>query len=331
VAWDAAEEKYWMPVDLYVGGSEHATLHLLYARFWHKVLYDAGLVSTPEPFQRLFHQGMIHKTSFQDEAGRYFYGDDVEQKHGGDWVIRETGQPVTARLEKMGKSKLNVVNPDDMCADYGADAMRLYELFMGPLEDGPEWETHGVAGTRRFLDRAWRLIVDQHTGERADKLVAGPVENRDVERTLHAATKKVTEAVENLRLNTAVSEMMIFVNEATKAPKISVEWAEQFVRILAPFAPHIAEELWERLGHQESLAYAPWPAFDEAKLKTDTITLAVQVSGKMRGTIEVAPDISEADAIAAAKNADTVRKFLEGKTIRREIYVAGRLVNIVAT
>jgi leucyl-tRNA synthetase len=330
VAWDPEEEKYWMPVDLYVGGNEHAVLHLLYARFWHKVLYDAGLVSTPEPFKRLFHQGMIHKTSFQDARNKYYLASEVEQ-HGGKWTARATGVEVEPKLEKMSKSKLNVVNPDDMCAEYGADAMRLYELFMGPLEDGPEWETHGVAGTRRFLDRAWRLIVDHYTGERAAKLVAGPVENRDVERALHAAIKKVTEAVDNLRLNTAISEMMVFVNEATKATQVSVDWMEQFVRILAPFAPHIAEEMWERLGHTESLTYAPWPAFDEAKLKTDTITLAVQVSGKMRGTIEVPADIAEAEAIAAAKAAETVRKFLEGKTIRREIYVPGRLVNIVVS
>src|SRR5439155_21092087 len=210
VGWDPAEEKYWMPVDLYVGGSEHAVLHLLYARFWHKVLFDAGRVSTKEPFQRLVHQGMIHKRSFRDVRGKYHYEDDVEER-GGAWSLKGTGERVDASLEKMSKSKYNVVNPDDMCAQHGADAMRLYELFMGPIEDGTEWDTAGVAGTRRFLDRAWRLL-----NAPTDR----PGENRELERALHAAIKKVTQSITDLRFNTAIAEMMIFVNEATKAPAI---------------------------------------------------------------------------------------------------------------
>ncbi|MGE0867337.1 MAG: leucine--tRNA ligase [Kofleriaceae bacterium] len=329
VAWDPEEEKYWMPVDLYVGGNEHATLHLLYARFWHKVLYDAGLVSIKEPFQRLFHQGMIHKTSFKDANKKYYYPDEVEQR-GEAWFVKGTDTPVETKLDKMSKSKKNVVNPDEMCAEYGADAMRMYELFMGPLEDGVEWETSGVAGTRRFLDRAWRLLVDPETDTMTAKVsIDAPADNKDLERALHAAIKKVTQSVTDLRFNTAVSEMMVFVNEATKATAIPRAWFEMFVKILSPFAPHVAEELWERLGHTTSIAYEPWPAFDEAKLARDVIVIAVQVSGKLRGQIEVAPDASEASIIAAAKSDEKVQQFLAGKPIKREIYVKGRLVNIV--
>jgi leucyl-tRNA synthetase len=330
VAWDAEEEKYWMPVDLYVGGSEHATLHLLYARFWHKVLYDAGLVSTSEPFQRLFHQGMIHKKSFREAGGGKFrYENEVEER-GGKWYLKATDSVVDTKLDKMSKSRYNVVNPDDMCAEYGADSLRLYELFMGPLEDGIEWDNAGVSGTRRFLDRVWRVAVDMETDGPSGKLSDdGGTDNRDLERALHAAIKKVTESIANLKFNTAISEMMIFINEATRAKVVPKAWFAPFVQILAPFAPHVAEELWQRLGHAESITYTPWPAYDEAKLATELLTLAVQVSGKMRGQIQVAPDASEADILAAAKADEKVRTFLEGKDIKREIYVKGRLVNLV--
>jgi leucyl-tRNA synthetase len=329
VAWDAEEEKYWMPVDLYVGGNEHAVLHLLYARFWHKVLYDAGFVSTKEPFQRLFHQGMIHKTSFREASGKYHYDHEVEQRDG-KWFVKGTDTPVETKLDKMSKSKYNVVNPDDMGDEYGADAMRMYELFMGPLEDGVEWETSGVAGTRRFLDRAWRLLVDPETDTLTSKVSEdAPTDNKDLERALHSAIKKVTAAVTDLKFNTAIAEMMVFVNEATKATAIPRDWFESFVKILSPFAPHVAEELWQRLGHRSTIAYAPWPVHDEAKLAKDVMVIAVQVMGKLRGQIEVAPDAPEAAIIAAAKADEKVAPFLEGKAIKREIYVKGRLVNIV--
>lgn len=332
VAWDPAEEQYWMNVDLYVGGNEHATLHLLYARFWHKVLYDCGLVHTKEPFQRLFHQGMIHKTSYQDARGKYYYPHQVEQRDGA-WVVTDTGAPVKTAFEKMAKSKYNVVNPDDMCDEYGADALRLYELFMGPLEDGIEWATDGVSGCRRFLDRTWRLFAGDEESGAAGKVIDGDgdgrPELRDVERALHQAIKRVTEAVENLRMNTAIADMMVFVNEATKAGAVPRAWFEAFVKILSPFAPHLGEELWKRLGHTTSIAYAPWPAFDEAKLKRDTLTIAVQVQGKLRGTIEVAADAAEADILAAAKADPKVAEHLAGKAIKREVYVKGRLVNLV--
>ena len=353
VAWDPAEEQYWMPVDLYVGGNEHAVLHLLYARFWHKVLYDAGFVSTKEPFQRLFHQGMIHKGSLKDPIANKYYGfDEVEEREGKGldpttcnlaqlssttWYAKGTDIKLEPKLDKMSKSRFNVVNPDDMANEYGADAMRMYELFMGPLEDGVEWETSGVAGTRRFLDRAWRLLVipaDPQAGVQTDTLSDkvssdAPTDNKDLERTLHAAIKKVTSAVTDLRFNTAISEMMVFVNEATKAPAIPRAWFEMFVKLLSPFAPHVAEEMWQRLGHTTSLAYEPWPVHDEAKLTRDVMVIAVQVMGKLRGQIEVPIDATEATILAAAKADDKVVSFLEGKPIKREIYVKGRLVNLV--
>ncbi|HEX4422197.1 MAG TPA: leucine--tRNA ligase [Kofleriaceae bacterium] len=345
VAWDAAEEKYWMPVDLYVGGSEHATLHLLYARFWHKVLYDAGLVSTKEPFQRLFHQGMIHNTSFRDARGKYHGPDEVENRDGAGvdpaadnfarisaatWYVKGTDEVVETKLDKMSKSRYNVVNPDDMAAQYGADAMRLYELFMGPLEDGVEWETSGVSGTRRFLDRVWRLLVDPETDALIAKVSAdAAADNRELERALHAAIKKVTQAVADLRFNTAIAEMMVFVNEATKAPSVPRAWFEMFVKILSPFAPHLAEELWQRLGHTTTIAYEPWPAHDEAKLARDLMVIAVQVAGKLRGQVEVAPDAAEADILAAAQADAKVQSFIAGKPIKKAIYVKGRLVNLV--
>ena len=332
VGWDPEEEKYWMPVDLYVGGNEHAVLHLLYARFWHKVLYDAGYVTTKEPFQRLFHQGMIHKTSFKDENGKYYSDDEVEKRGSepSDWFVKGTNKPVIPKLDKMSKSRYNVVNPDDMCAEYGADAMRLYELFMGPLEDGVEWETAGVAGTRRFLDRAWRLLVEPETDTLTKKISEdAPTTNEELERALHAAIKKVTQAVTDLRFNTAIAEMMVFVNEATKATAIPREWFEMFVRILSPFAPHVAEELWQRLGHKESIAFAPWPAHDEAKLARATMVLPVQVNGKKRSEIEVPADALEPAILETAKADEKVQSFLAGKPIKREIYIKGRLVNLV--
>jgi leucyl-tRNA synthetase len=329
VAWDPEEEKYWMPVDLYVGGSEHATLHLMYARFWHKVLFDAGLVSTNEPFKRLFHQGMIHKKSFRDPDKKYHYEHEVEERDGA-WFLKGSDTPVDTKLDKMSKSRYNVVNPDDMCAEYGADALRLYELFMGPLEDGIEWDTAGVSGTRRFLDRVWRVAVDVETDTLSAKLSDDSgADNRDLERALHSAIKKVTESVTNLKFNTAIADMMVFANEATRAKAVPRAWFETFVRILAPFAPHLAEELWQRLGHQDSITYAAWPSFDEAKLLGDAMIIAVQVAGKMRGQVSVPLDASEADVLFAAKADDKIRGFLEGKAIKREIYIKGRLVNFV--
>ena len=322
-AWDKEEERYWMPVDLYVGGAEHAVLHLLYARFWHKVLYDLGLVSTKEPFQRLFNQGMIHAMSYNDSPdgrGKFYYAHQVEAR-GDEHFVKGSPQRVFNKVMKMSKSRYNVTNPDDICRDYGADALRLYELFMGPLEDGAMWEDSGVAGTRRFLDKVWRLL---HETPRDEAL-----EDKDVERALHQVIKRVTEGVGTLRLNTAVSDMMIFVNEALSKGVVRTEWLDIFVRVLAPFAPHVAEELWQGLGHEGSVAYAPWPEHDERKLALDTIPIAVQINGKLRGQIEIPPDLGKEEILARAKADPAVAKHLVGVTIRREIYVAGRLVNLV--
>jgi leucyl-tRNA synthetase len=330
-AWDSDEENYWMPVDLYVGGAEHAVLHLLYARFWHKVLYDLDLVSTKEPFQRLFNQGMIHAMSYNDSAdgrGRFYYPHEVEEQ-GEGWVAKDDGRPVFTKVMKMSKSRYNVTNPDDMCVEHGADALRLYEVFMGPLEDGGMWDDAGVAGTRRFLDRTWRLVVDPYSGERPASLVDGSVNDADLDRALHAAVKRVSEAIGTLRFNTAISEMMIFVNTATKAKALGVDQMETFLRILAPFAPHIADELWQRLGNDERIDAGNWPVADEEKLKVNTVTLAVQIQGKMRGTVEVPADASKDACLAAAKADETIARHLAGKTIRREIVVPGRLINFV--
>jgi len=217
-----------------------------------------------------------------------------------------------------------------MANEYGADAMRMYELFMGPLEDGVEWKTDGVKGTRGFLDRVWRLLIDPETDTLGGKVgVDAATDNTELERALHVAIKKVTQSVTDLQFNTAIAKMMEFVNEATKATAIPRPWFEMFVKILSPFAPHVAEELWQRLGHTATIAYEPWPAYDESKLARDTMIIAVQVSGKLRGQIEVPLDASEASIVAAAKAEDKVAAFLAGKAIKREIYVKGRLVNIV--
>jgi leucyl-tRNA synthetase len=284
-------ERRWMPVDLYIGGAEHAVLHLLYARFWHKVLFDIGVVSTPEPFMKLVHQGT---------------------------VLGEDGQ-------KMSKSVGNVVNPDVMIDRYGADAMRLYEMFMGPLEAMKPWSAKGVEGISRFLDRVWRLVLDEDGRVTVSDDTADP----DATRVLHQTIQKVTEDVEGLRFNTAIAQMMVFTNEATPLPSRPRALIEPFVLLLAPFAPHLAEELWERLGHLGGLAYETWPSYDPALLRTDTVTVAVQVNGKLRATLELARGIDQAAAQEAALADERVRRHLDGKSLRKAIYVQDKLINLV--
>jgi leucyl-tRNA synthetase len=293
-AWSAEKEKYWMPVDLYVGGAEHAVLHLLYARFWHKVLYDLGHVSTPEPFKKLVHQGMI---------------------------LGEDGQ-------KMSKSRGNVVNPDDVIEQYGADAMRLFEMFMGPLESTKPWATSGVEGVKRFLDRAWRLFVNEDTNE---WILTDAAPNTEQLTLLHKTIKKVTDDVENMRFNTAISTMMEFVNAMTKSAARPQAILIPFIQVLAPFAPHLGEELWARSGAQSELSYAQWPESDEQYLTEATKTYAIQVNGKVRSQIELPVDVSKDDAISRAKADSNVQRHVEGKTIRREIFVPGRMINIVVS
>ncbi len=289
---DPEKEKYWMPVDLYVGGTEHAVLHLLYARFWHKVLFDIGVVSTPEPFGRLVHQGMI----------------------------------LGENNEKMSKSRGNVVNPDDVVRDFGADSLRLYEMFMGPLEQTKPWNMRGVDGVHRFLNRVWRLL----TNEEGAISVSESKPTADELRTLHQCIQKVTDDIEGLRFNTAISAMMEFVNAANKWDAVPRAVAQPFVLLLSPFAPHVAEELWRLMGHDDSLAYVGWPELNESLLVEDTITLAVQINGKARATIDVSPDASKEVVMEAAHAEENIQRHLEGQTIRKEIYVPGRIINIVA-
>jgi leucyl-tRNA synthetase len=328
-AWDTELEKYWMPVDLYVGGVEHAVLHLLYARFWHKVLYDCGLVHTKEPFQRLFNQGMILAYSFRDEAGKYHHPHDVEEKDGKHF-LKDGGGEVQTQIEKMSKSRLNVVNPDDVIRDYGADALRLYEMFMGPLEQVKPWQMSGVEGVARFLGRIWRLVVDEESNEVVSKVSDAPADSEpELQRALHRTIKKVRDDTLGMRFNTGISQMMTFGNEATAAKTLPREILTTFMRVLSPYAPHIAEELWSRLGETEALALQSWPEHDEALCVDATVTLGVQVNGKRRAEIEVPRDADKAAVEELALSNEHVLRHTEGKTPKKVIVVPGRLVNIV--
>ncbi len=327
---DAEAEKYWMPVDLYVGGAEHAVLHLLYARFWHKVLFDYGHVSTAEPFAKLVHQGMVQAFAYRDASGRLVSNDVVAEREGGAFVHRETGESLTQIVAKMSKSLKNVVNPDIIIEEFGADTFRLYEMFMGPLEASKPWNTRDVPGLYKLLQRIWRLVVDEQTGDLSDRLIdAEP--DVDENRILHKTIKGVTEDVEQMKFNTAIARMFEFVNEMTPRAQRSRSAIERFVLLTAPFAPHLAEELWKRLGHDTSLAYADWPAFDAALAKDDEVEIAVQIKGKVRARIMMPADADDKALEAAAMANEGIQQDLAGKTIRKVIVVPGRLVNIVAT
>lgn len=286
--WDSEIEKYWMPVDLYIGGVEHAVLHLLYARFWHKVLFDLGLVSTKEPFKKLVNQGMM-------------LGEDNE---------------------KMSKSRGNVVNPDNIIDKYGADSLRCYEMFMGPLEKVKPWQTNGVKGVFSFLGKAYRFFANVQNYKEGE-------EDTQTLRELHKTIKKVTHDTEEMRFNTAISQMMIFTNLCVKKRSITRDTAKIFALILSPYAPHTAEEIWEMLGNNKSLAHEPWPAFDPELAKDDLITMAVQINGKTRGKIEVTTDLNKESCLQAAKEEQNLQKYLEGKSIVKEIYVPGKIINLV--
>ncbi len=325
-AWDKKKEEYWMPVDLYVGGAEHAVLHLLYSRFWHHVLYDLGLVSTAEPFQKLVNQGMILGLSYKDSRGALVPNDKVEEKDGKFFNI-DNGEELTEFPAKMSKSLKNVVNPDDVIAEYGADAMRLYEMFMGPLEQTKPWQTSGVEGVYRFLHRSWKLIIDQD-GELHESITNKPI-SKELNRVLHQCIKKVTEDLENMRYNTAISAMMVFVNEFSKAKERNIDAIKQFVQLLAPFAPHLGEELWTRLGGTDTISYVAWPQFDEEALKLDEVEIIFQINGKVRGKVKVPAGISKDDMEKVALENENVKNHVEGKQIIKVIAVPGRLVNIV--
>ena len=288
---DPAKERYWMPVDLYIGGSEHAVLHLLYSRFWHKVLYDIGVVSTLEPFKKLVHQGIV-------------LGEDNQ---------------------KMSKSRGNVVNPDEIMDQFGADAVRLYEMFMGPLEAMKPWSTRGVDGVTRFLERVWRLMVNDEG--RLSSAVVSTAPSLDHQRLLHQTIKKVTEDVEELRFNTAIAQMMVFTNEMTKAEHRPRALIEPLVLLLAPFAPHLAEELWAILGQAPSVSQQPWPIFDPALTVSERLTIPVQVNGKLRSKIEVGQDAPR--DLVERLSREQVAEWLQGKEPKKVIYVEKKLINFV--
>ena len=290
---DPEKIKAWMPVDIYIGGAEHAVLHLLYARFWHKFLYDIGVVPTKEPFQKLYNQGMIL---------------------GGN-------------NEKMSKSKGNVVNPDDVVEKFGADTLRMYEMFMGPLDAAIAWNENGLEGSRKFLDRVWRLILDEDNKMR-DRITT--VNDGKLEKVYHQTVKKVTEDYENLRFNTGISQLMVFVNEANKQEALPFEYIEGFIQLLAPIAPHIGEELWALTGHGESLTNVPWPTYDESKLVEDVVEVVIQVNGKVRAKLAISRDLSKAELETLALENPQIKELLAEVTIRKVVVIPNKLVNIVA-
>jgi len=291
-SWDKNKELYWMPVDLYVGGAEHAVLHLLYARFWHHVLHDLGYVSCREPFQKLFNQGMI---------------------------LGEDGS-------KMSKSRGNVINPDEIVREFGADSMRLYEMFMGPLDKAKPWNTRGLQGCSRFINKLWAKVC---SGDGISDRITEDTPNDETNKLLHQTIKKIGADVENLRFNTAISQMMIFTNHLVTLETIPKSVLETFVKLVSPFIPHIAEEFWEIMGHDETITYEPWPEYDETLAKENLISIAVQVNGKLRANIEISADAEKEDILLSAKDNDRIKSYLEGNQIIKEIYVPGRLVNFV--
>lgn len=325
--WAPEKEKYWMPVDLYVGGAEHAVLHLLYARFWHKVLYDLGYVSTDEPFQKLFNQGMILAYAYTNAAGSKIPTDQVEERDDG-FYHRETGEKLQQIVAKMSKTLRNVVNPDDIVRDFGADTLRLYEMFMGPLDAEKPWNTKGLHGVHRFLKRSWRMLVGPD-GKLASEIGAYQLD-RNAARLLHQTIKKVGTDVETLDFNTAISQLMTLVNEFSKLKERPLSAMETFVKLLSPFAPHLAEELWQILGHDHTLAYEPWPEYEEAMLAVDEVDILVQLMGKPKAHLRMAPDLSREDMERLALTAPEVQNILQGLTVRKVICVPGRLINIVA-
>jgi leucyl-tRNA synthetase len=347
--WSKEAYDAWMPVDLYVGGAEHSVLHLLYARFWHKVLFDEGVVSHPEPFMKLVHQGMIlgevEYTAYRDPTKALVSAEHVEEspegafrketneplhkervaeselvKRGAHFTLKEhEGVRVSAVAHKMSKSRGNVINPDDIVKSYGADALRLYEMFMGPLEAMKPWQSSQIQGVVRFRDRV-HAICQKPIGDAIDD---------DTRRLVHRTVKKVGADIESLAFNTAISAMMVLSNHLNGMETVPREAAEKLVLLVSPFAPHLGEELWKKLGHDQSLAYEPWPSFDEALVTEDTIELPVQVNGKVRSRIAISRSASEENARAAALAAEGIAAFTEGKTIKKFVYVPGKIANLV--
>ena len=327
-------ERYWMPVDMYIGGAEHAVLHLLYARFWHKCLYDQGLVSHPEPFAGLFNQGMIQGEAYRNAAGQLFAPGKVRFADGKAFDP-DTGEELTRQIVKMSKSLGNIVNPDEVVQEHGADALRLYIVSMGPLEKNKPWDTRSIMGAVRFIHRLWALVVGEadsahETPSRPHLLTDTHPRDAEVERALHKAIAAVTADIEAMRFHTAVSQLIIFVNLlGGDAHRLCRDQAERLIKLCAPFAPHLAEELWLRLAHTEPLAQAPWPSFDPAQVVETEVTLAVQVNGRLRATISLPAAASEAVALARAREALAGSPHLAGKEPAKVIYVPGKILNLV--
>ena len=318
---DPDKEKYWMPVNLYIGGTEHAVLHLLYARFWHKVLYDLGLVSTPEPFARLVNQGMITSFAYQKPNKSLVPADQVVEKEPGVFVDKESGEVLERVIAKMSKSLKNVINPDEVIAQYGADTMRMYEMFMGPLQVSKPWSTTGIAGVWRFIDRLWRLADEKPlTEEKA------PIE---ILRSLNKTIKKVTEDTATLNFNTAISQMMVYINDLSKLESLPREAWEPMILMLSPYAPHLAEELWTKAGHKPSVANVGWPKYKEELTVDSEVQIVCQINGKVRAKLMMNKDATKEEIIAAAKANENVKKYLEGATIVKDIVVPGKLVSFV--
>ncbi|MDD7610229.1 MAG: leucine--tRNA ligase [Spirochaetales bacterium] len=321
-------EKYWMPVDLYIGGAEHAVLHLLYARFWHKVLYDLGLVSTKEPFQRLVNQGMITSFAFQRKNKTLVPTDEVEQKEDGKYYEKTTGEELEQIVAKMSKSLKNVVNPDDEIKAYGADSVRMYEMFMGPLTMSKPWSTQGIVGIHRFLEKVWAVSEKPMN----DIDISGKLEDKaliSARKTFAQTIKKVTDDTATLNFNTAISQMMIFINEVSKLPEIPKAMWSDFVKVLSPYAPHLGEELWQKLGNSNTIAYESWPVFSEDFAKDDSKTIVVMVNGKKRDTFDAPVDTDQETLKKMAFDREAVKKFTDGHEIVKTIVVPNKIVTIV--
>jgi leucyl-tRNA synthetase len=313
---------YWKQVDLYIGGVEHAVLHLLYARFWHKVLFDCGLVPTKEPFKRLFNQGMILAYSYQDSLGKYYHPTQVEEREGS-YFVQGTSTEVFSQVEKMSKSKKNTVDPLDIVAEYGADTLRMYEMFMGPLDQVKPWQSSGCKGIRGFLQKVWRLFVDEKGGPRTFGNV-----DKNIRKSLHVAIQDSDQGFAMLKFNTPISKMMEFVN-ASKSRTPDKKTAEDFIKILSPYAPHLCEEIWALWGYTRSVAYEAWPVFDPSALVEESIQFVVQVQGKLRARITVPTDAAKEDILALAKEHENIAGRLDGKTIVKEIFIPKKLINFV--
>jgi leucyl-tRNA synthetase len=330
-AWAKEKEQYWMPVDLYVGGKEHAVLHLLYARFWHKVLYDRGYVSTVEPFKKLFHQGLITAFAYEDSETKHLVPSDLmEEYEAGKYRHKDTGRELRQTTAKMSKSLKNVVNPDDVIAEHGADALRLYEMFMGPLEASKPWNPRAVDGVTRFLRRSFRIYCDDDGALRANLKKGEGTGDDGVERALHQCIKKVTGDLEKMSFNTAIAAMMIFVNEATpKVDSLTHDQLTRYTKILGVFAPHLGEELWEILGHEGSIALTDWPGYDESLCRNAEIELPIQINGKVRIKLMVDAESTQEMLEQLAREAAT--EYLKDKTVRKVVVVPKRLVNFVVS